>query len=129
MAETIQKACSGGMAKWHWYSVMEDLKTQGGLDGVVIDPLSVNAHGCGGVTKDGTKFFITWVPDMFLLVSMTLEEQSLIDAFAKVVEYRPFCSYISKESGLLTFEWDKKDPNGRFAELQKTGEANLRRVQ
>lgn len=128
MAETIREGCSAGERKWHWYNVMEDLKTQGGLDGVIIDPLSVNAHGCGGITKDGTKFFITWVPDMFLLVSMTQEEQGLIDAFANVVEYRPFCSYTSKESGLLTFEWDKKDPEGRFTKLQKAGEAGLQRV-
>lgn len=128
MAETIQNGC-GGEAKWHWYNVMKDLRVQGGLDGVVIDPLSVSAHGCGGKTKKGTKFYITWMPDILLLVSMSQEEQELIDAFAKVVEYRPFCRYISKESGLLTFEWDKKNPNGRLAELQAVGEAELQAIQ
>lgn len=128
MAETIQNEC-GGEAKWHWYNVMNDLKIQGGLDGVTIDPLSVNPHGCGGETQKGTKFYITWVPDMFLLVSMSQEEQELIDAFAKVVEYQPFCRYISKESGLLTFEWDKKNSDGRFAELQAAGEVELQAIQ
>jgi len=127
MAETIKNGCDG-QAKWHWYNVMEDLNTQGGLDEVVIDPLTVNAHGCGGKTKKGTKFYITWVPDMFLLVSMSHEEQKLVDAFAKVVEYRPFCRYVN-EYGLLTFEWDKKDPSGRFAELQAAGETELQAIQ
>jgi hypothetical protein len=128
MAETIQNGCDG-QAKWHWYNVMEDLKNQGGLDGVVINPLSVNAHGCGGETKKGTQFYITWVFNVFLLVSMSQEEQELVDAFAKVVGYRPFCRYISKDSGLLTFEWDKKNPDGRFAKLQTAEDDQLQTVQ
>lgn len=127
MAESIEKGCDGH-TKWHWYNVMEDLRTQGGLDEVSIDPLSVNAHGCAGETKQGTRFCITWVPDMFLLVSMTQEEQALIDAFAKVVEYRPFCRYID-DHGVLTFEWDKKDSTSRFAELQNARKTELQMVQ
>jgi hypothetical protein len=114
--------------KWHWFNVISDLERQEGLAGVIIDPFSVNAHGCGGHTKEGTRFYITWVPDMFLLVSMSQEEQALVEAFAKVVEYRPFCRYIN-EHGLLTIEWDKKDPEGRFAELQGKGEKELQRIQ
>ena len=125
MAETIERGCDGSQ-KWHWCNVMNDLEKQGGLAGVVIDPLSMDAHGCGGQTKEGTTFYITWVPDTFLLVSTSKEEQVLVEAFAKVVEYRPFCRYVNKK-GLLTFEWDKKDPEGRFAELR--GETELQRVQ
>ncbi|OGV94828.1 hypothetical protein A3A66_02425 [Microgenomates group bacterium RIFCSPLOWO2_01_FULL_46_13] len=127
MAETIERGCDGSQ-KWHWFNVMSDLEKQGGLAEVVIDPLSMNAHGCGGQTKEGTKFYITWVPDMFLLVSMSQEEQALVESFAKVVEFRPFCRYIN-EHGLLTVEWDKKDPEGRFAELQGNGEKELQRIQ
>ena len=127
MAETIKDGCDKH-AKWHWYNVMEDLKVQGGLDGVVINPLTVNAHGCGGETKNGTRFYITWVHNDFLLISMSQEEQELVDAFAKIVEYRPFCRYVN-ESGLLTFEWDKNDPKGRFLELQSTKETDLQAIQ
>jgi hypothetical protein len=122
MAETLLEG------KWHWYSVSSDLEKQGGLKGVTINPLSVHAYGCAGATQKGTVFNITWISDMFLLISMTQEEQELIDAFAKVVEYRPFCSYTSKENDLLTFEWDKKDPEGRYKKLEEEGELNLKRV-
>lgn len=127
MAETLQSAC-GGPAKWHWYSVMEDLKVQGGLEGVIINPLTVDANGCGGETKKGTRFFLTWMKNLFLLVSVSQEEPELIEAFAKVVEYRPFCRYLD-EHGMLTFEWDKSDPNGHFANLQKGKVTKLQRIQ
>lgn len=128
MAETIETK-TGSLPKWHWYNVMKDLQEQGGIAGVTIDPMSVSGYGCGGETMAGTKFAITWVKDHFLLVSITQNEQALIDAFAKVVEYPPFCRYVSKESGMLTFEWDKDDPEGRFLHLQNAGENNLQRIQ
>jgi hypothetical protein len=118
MAETINDG------KWHWYSVMNDLSTQGGLDGVIIDPLSVNNHGCSGKTKKGTIFNITWLKNQFLLVTVLGEELELIEAFAKVVEYRPFCRY-ADENGFITFEWDKNDPNDRLVELQTEGKKEL----
>lgn len=127
MAETIDRG-HGGSGKWHWFNVMSDLENQGGLAGVVIDPLSMSAHGCGGQTKNCTKFYITWVPDTFLMLSMSQEEPALVEAFAKVVEYRPFCRYIN-EPGLLTIEWDRKDPESRFAVLQGNGEKELQRIQ
>ena len=118
MAETIRNG------KWLWYDVMNDLEKQGGLTGVVIEPTSVGPYGCGGNTKKGTGFYITWIADTFLLVSMSQEEQELIDAFAKIVEYAPFCRY--SKDGMLTFEWDKQDPEGRFKDLAE--EAELKRI-
>jgi len=117
MAETIE-CVPGSKPKWHWDNVMGDLEKQGGLQGVVIDPFSVGDHRCGGKTEKDTKFHITWVKDTFLLVSVSQEEQALIDAFTKIVEYKPFCRYVSIKSGLLTFEWDKKDPESRFDALK-----------
>lgn len=125
MAETIRS--DNGIQKWHWFDVAHDLKEQGGLPNVVVDPLTVTAYGCGGETKEGTKFYITWIHDVFLLLSVSQEQPALVEAFAKVVEYRPFCRYID-ENGLLTFEWDKKDLEGRFTELQKQGALELQRV-
>ena len=122
MAETLDLD-----GRWLWYHIMNDLATKGGFGGVIIDPLSLVAHSCGGETRSGTLFCITWMKDLFLMVSLNRPEQPLIDALADVVEYRPFCKYIS-EVGLLTFEWDKKDPEGRFAELQKEGVADLQKI-
>jgi len=127
MPESIQPGCDD-QPKWHWYNISRDLEEQGGLQGVTIDPLSVQGCSCEGETKKGTRFVISWAPDMFLLLSVTQDEKELVDAFAAVVGYRPFCRYVSRESSLLTYEWDKQDPAGRFAELKRAGETNLERV-
>ena len=62
-----------------------------------------------------------------LVVSMEGEEnedmKTLMDGFSKVVGYKPFCKYIlmpsdgSRAPPLLTYEWDKVDPNSRYDEL------------
>ena len=121
MAETITNG------KWLWYDVMHDLKKHGGIE-VVIDPFTVKPHGCGGSTKKGTVFNITRVHNTFLLLSMTSDEPALVEAFSKTIKYKPFCKYISKESGLLIFEWDKINPDGRFSDLQNEGELNIERL-
>lgn len=115
MAETVEVGCDG-VRKWLWYNVQRDLQKRGGLGDVVIDPLSVGPHSCGG--RHGTNpFFLTWIHEQFLLVTMEKFSQLLVDAFARVVEYRPFCRYVTSE-GLTTVEWDKENPTGRFATLQ-----------
>jgi hypothetical protein len=116
-----ESLCEG---KWMWYDIMRDLETHG-LPGVTINPLSVEGCSCGGQTGSGNSFYITWVRDKFLLISMIREEDALIQAFAAVLGYRPFCKYVSKISGMLTMEWDKIDPEGRFAELQADKECSL----
>ncbi len=114
MAETLVVGCDH-LAKWRWSDVMEDLKVQGGLPGVFIDPLSVNAHGCGGEYA-GNLFYFTWVQGKFLLLTMQVLSQPLVDAFEKVVEYQPFCRY-SRGDGSVTVEWDKENPSERLIEL------------
>lgn len=120
MTETIENGCDG-FEKWHWFNVQKDLIEQGGLTGVVeINPLSVKAHGCGG-EHNGNHFYFTWLYSQFLLVTMQQFSQPLIDAFAKVVGYQPFCHY--KSGGLVTVEWDKDNPELRLEELkQEQGE-------
>ena len=130
MTETIQDACTPvGAQKWHWYNVQRDLVEQGGLEDkdVMIDPLSVREASCGGKYK-GMPFMITWVKDMFLLVSSQEYIPELIDAFAKVVEYKPFARYQESTDGLVTTEWDKVNPNGRYQELQAEGKTELIRL-
>ncbi len=129
MAETLE--IRGSVPKWHPDNISKDLEKQGGLPGVLIDILSINEHGCAGDTLQGTRFYITWIKDVFLLVSMSQEEPKLIEAFARIVEYRPFCRYEGKTdngTSVITYEWDKKDPNGRYVELQEEGKKNLQRV-
>ncbi len=127
MAETIQDACTPiGAKKWHWYNVRRDLVEQGGLEDkeVMINPLSVNSHGCGGEHR-GNPFYITWALDAFLLVTAKKDDPALVDAFAKVVGYQPFAKYKEPNSGLVTTEWDKIDPNGRYQDLQKEDKLEL----
>jgi hypothetical protein len=119
--ETIQNG------KWHWYNVMGDLEKQGGVK-AIIEPTSVSDYGCAGKTEKGTVFTITWVHNKFLLLSMSQEEPKLVEAFSTVVGYDPFCRYVSKKSGLRTYEWDKINPEGRFASLQDEKEPNLEKV-
>lgn len=125
MAETL--ISSDGQKKWHWYNVASDLDEQGKLPDVVIDPLSVNTYGCGGVTKEGTGFYVSWVLDSLMILSLSQEQMSLVEAFSRVLEYRPFCCYIDV-NGLLTFEWDKLDPDGRFCELQNEEVKDLQKI-
>jgi hypothetical protein len=120
MAETTYEG------KWRWHDIMRDLEEQGELKGVEIDLFSVQAHSCGGMTESGTKFMITWVPDTFMLVSMDKEDMELINAFAKIVEYQPLCSYV-EASGLITFEWDKKNPEGRYEVLKQQTKKQLKK--
>lgn len=111
MAETLAPD-----ERWLWYSVMDDLRILGGLTGVIIDPLSVQAHGCGGSIGDN-HFRITWVHNQFLLLTMKTYSQELVDAFAKIVEYQPFCRYVNQH-GQPTVEWDKVEPDKRLSKLR-----------
>jgi hypothetical protein len=125
MAESIKDRGTG--PKWHWHAVMKDLREQGGLDGVVIDPLSVGANSCGG-DFNGNSFLISWVYGEFMMLSMQNYSQELVNAFAKVLEYEPFCRY--DEGGVVpTVEWDKGNSDRRFAELTAGGKPNLQRFQ
>ena len=124
MAEKIETGCDG-LKKWHWYNVQHDL-VRGGLeeDKLMIDPMAMTRHGCGG-KYDGNAFYFSWVKDKFLLVTSQEYNQKLTDAFSKVVEYQPFAKYTESDSGLITTEWDKIDPEGRYQSLQEEGKINL----
>ena len=128
MPETATVGCDG-QHKWMWYDLKKDLVNQGGLanEDVVIDPWTVSAHGCGG-KYENEGFYLTWVKDKFLLLSMSKFSQALVDAFAKIVDYQPFCKY-DEEDGLTTEEWDKIDTEARMSELRsKCGISNLTEI-
>ena len=112
MSETIVNG------KWHWYQIPKDLKQQAGYDGLSIDPLSVKSTSSGGTTAGGNRFMITWIHNYLMMISLLRDERELIEAFATVVEYRPFCKYRHKTTEqLTTYEWDKEDPEGGFEKL------------
>jgi hypothetical protein len=121
MAETILRGCDDGRNKWHWYSVMSDLENAG-YPGITIDPLT---GGQGGNTPDGNRFYMTWAPNTYFLITLVdRPDNKLIEAFSKVLEYRPFCKYQDSAHGQsigTTYEWDKMDPEGRFNELVRNG--------
>lgn len=118
MPETVDALPEGG-AIWKWFNIMNDLETQGGLAGVIINPLSMSPHSCVGELGNN-RFGITWVYNKFLLLSSAEHSQPLVDAFSKVVGYQPFCRYF--RDGVVTIEWDKVDPLSRLQELQQITE-------
>lgn len=121
MAETLRTSLG-----WNWADIMHDLKSQGGLD-IVIDPLTVKPGQCGGKHKNNP-FFITWCKDQYLLVTSYKYDQALVNAFSKVVEYKPFVQYKEPETGFITNEWDKANPQERYQELQKEGKLELTKL-
>jgi len=115
---------------WMWYDVMHDLE-KAGLEGVIINPLTVDPSGFCAGEIGGERFCLSWGKDMFLMVSMLKDNgvfERVRNAFSKVVEYNPFCRY-QEESGLITYEWDKRDPDGRYAELEREEKINLERIE
>ena len=119
MAETT---CEG---EWRWFDIEDDLVQQGGLnkDEISINPLTIREHFCAGEYR-GDIFTLTWVKDMFMLLSMTKFSAKLVTAFSAVVEYRPFACY--ENDDYTTVEWDKIDPEKRWGAL--SGERNLHRL-
>jgi hypothetical protein len=119
MSETLRDACTPiGTQKWHWYNVINDLIKQGGLK---EEDVQWSFRDPGLFLYKGKSFFMSWVKNQFLLVSMKKDDEGfkeLVEALAKVVEYRPFCRYVEPESGLTTYEWDKIDPKGRYKKLE-----------
>jgi len=66
---------------------------------IIINSSSVSAHGCGGEHR-GNPFHITWIPDMILLVTSRDFDTPLVEAFAKVAEYKPLARYREPTNGL-----------------------------
>ncbi len=116
MAETIVNGV------WSWHQLPKDLSQQAGYKGVIIRPQSVSATSCAGATAEGNRFVVTWQPNQLMMISLLNDEQVLIDAFATVVEYKPFCKYIHGPIGLPTYEWALNDSKARLEELQQNAD-------
>jgi len=70
---------------------------------------------CVGNTRGGTEFDIKW-SSHFLILQMSSKDPTLVGFLEKVVGYKPFCQYFDRVNSFV--EWDKKDSNKRFAELE-----------
>ncbi|MEK6893228.1 MAG: hypothetical protein AABX07_03410 [Nanoarchaeota archaeon] len=77
-----------------------------------------------------TPFCATYIKEKILMVSM-LEDGSLlerlVEAFSEAVKYNPFCKYTDL-GGMKTYEWDKRNPDKRYAALRREGKEDLIRL-
>jgi len=78
-------------------------------------------QGISGEYK-GSRFHITYLPDIYCLISMEDHKEhllmELVESLDEALDYKSFVKYHEVGDTLLTIEWDKKDPVGRLAELR-----------
>lgn len=128
MAETIEDVCNNvGETEWSGRNVQRDLVQQGGLRESDLVIKSVNNHGVGG-EYNGNPFYTAWARNEFLLVTSERYDSELIDAFARVIGYKPFARYTEPGNKMITTEWDKINPDKRFEELKTKGKFELIRL-
>jgi len=112
---------SEGLGQLRWSDLAGALEAQGYPAGVIVDSSSANGHNSGvrysGHTLNDTLFCLAWFLNRSVILSMSQEEPELVEAFARVIGYRPFCRYIDSKK-MLTFEFDGIDSEGRFEHLQ-----------
>lgn len=123
MAETMRDSRG-----WNWVDIIHDLKTQGEIEEVIINPLAVKPGSCEGTYKE-KKFLLTWKPNHYFLLSMAQDNdslQKLVGAFSKVIEYSPFCKY--RDGEIFTYEWDRVNPDERYVEISKQDVTDLVKI-
>jgi len=114
MSETIRSNCEG----WHWEDVTSDLKKVG-ISNVKMHSQIVDPFGMG--YTDGEPFTISWKRNELLMITMRQDNATLtrlVDAFSKIVEYKPFCKY-TDFGGMKTYEWAKEDAKERYIEISE----------
>lgn len=121
MTETIH----GKDGVWYVRPCMNDLVEQAGLDSDDLE------YGSEGLRYKDRQVRIFHVHDDHLIVNIEgkddADAEQVMEAFATVVKYKPFCKYnlhllIEQEDEVLsyllpTYEWDKIDPDGRVIAL------------
>ncbi len=122
MSETLQ---NNGL--WHLLLVERDLVSQGGLNERDFE------QDFGFFKYNGKPVFVSHVADKELVVSregsLDSDFERLVNAFSKVVGYKPFCKYdLSVGEGdfyLSTYEWDKVNPEAKLEELRRRKDVSL----
>ena len=106
---------------WPVTAIIEDLKVQGGLAGVIIkgDHDIEPDENRGGLTPTGTMFIMCWSPGKYLRLIMIENDDVLAEAFCKVLGYRLLCRY-KDEDGRVIVEWDKVDMQKRIKLLRRS---------
>jgi len=123
MVETIREWRRRGVPYgWNWADVQHDLKTQGGLKDLMIDPTRMKPGLCAGFFK-GQFFSLTWGYNNYASVSMEAKNAHLAEelaaGYAKVLEYEPFAKYTQGKGGVVTFEWRLNNPGAPLMRLRR----------
>ncbi len=128
MVETLQR---NGL--WHRDLIIMDLIKQANFKEADFKP-----EFGPGFSYKGRIAVISHIYNKELVVSIGGDEDNdlreIMEGFSKIVEYKPFCKYVLNLDGhldkpLVTYEWDKFNPNGRYFELdRKTNVFNLMRI-
>ena len=63
-------------------------------------------------------FGIIWISGRSLFLKMILGDLKFVDTISEVIGYKPCCQYLARKGELLVFEWNNKNLNQRFAELE-----------
>lgn len=107
MAPTLQNHDGSG---WFWLpeQIVSDLAAHG-ASGVVITRGDVSCGVYRGNFGD-CHFTMLWRKDQHLLLTLSVFNQLLIDAFSAVLENPPECTYCESESCPVYVIWNKVGP-------------------
>ena len=104
---------------WPIANILNDLAIQGDLSGVTIKDthdLKPDEYRVG-ITPSGNIFVMCWNPGKYLRLIMNQNDEALVEAFFKVLEYRLLCRY-KDEKGQVNVEWEKEDMQRRILFLR-----------
>jgi hypothetical protein len=106
--------------RWPVSNVTRDLIEQGGLEkrGLKLENNGFDSYlAVHKGSYEGHSFVMRWVKDSFLVVITKEDNPLLLEGFSKVIGQKPFLRYVHPEDGMLTFEWDMKNPEKRYLQL------------
>ncbi len=81
---------------------------------------------CAGSWND-TAFAIEWQPKTYLRLKMPAPNQTLLDAFERVLKHSALAAY-KQNDGSVVIEWWINNPDARYRELQSSGVHSLERL-
>lgn len=82
---------------------------------------------CKGLWQSTEALTIEWVPKAYLTVRMKEPNQTVLDAFQRVMGHKAFAAY-RDQTGDVVVEWRVTDPDARYADLTKSGVQELERL-
>ncbi len=82
---------------------------------------------CTGLWKSTIPLEIEWVPLDYFKLQMPEPNKEVLEAFERVLGHRASAAYRAP-NGQITVEWWAKNPEGRWAELEKSQVPDLERL-